>query len=168
MNYDKIKELADIHRISIPQLAEKVGMTKRGLYACIENNSLKVETLEKIAEVLQVSISTFFTESIKSEESSTLEKRVKELEDQVAVLMRDIGMKDDMIAMQKEILRTNRFTMNMQTAILILLREAINIGNFVNAKFILETNMFMKLEGDEDEMNVAKFIEKMQALKVSQ
>jgi transcriptional regulator with XRE-family HTH domain len=46
--------------MSIPQLAEKIGMTKRGLYSSIENKTLTVSTLEKISEVLEVLITVFF------------------------------------------------------------------------------------------------------------
>lgn len=61
MNYNKITELAADKRISIPQIADKIGMSKRGLYAGLKENSLRVDTLEKIAGVFEVPVSIFFT-----------------------------------------------------------------------------------------------------------
>ena len=60
MNYNKLNSLLLDKRMSIPQLAEKIGMTKRGLYSSIENKTLTVSTLEKISEVLEVLITVFF------------------------------------------------------------------------------------------------------------
>lgn len=61
VNLSIIKDLATRKKISIVELAEKIGISSQGLYKAISENSTRVETLEKIAEVLQVPISTFFT-----------------------------------------------------------------------------------------------------------
>lgn len=60
MNYKAIKELCDTKRISLPDLSEQVGLSKTGLYKTIANSSMKVDTLERIAEVLEVPIFIFF------------------------------------------------------------------------------------------------------------
>lgn len=60
MNYSLLQELLFERRMSIPLLADKIGMSKRGLYASIENRTLTVVTLEKIAEALDVRVTTFF------------------------------------------------------------------------------------------------------------
>lgn len=58
--YDKIKILSKTQNLKIRDLAEKVDMTEAGFYKSFKNNSLKVETLQKIADVLAVDIREFF------------------------------------------------------------------------------------------------------------
>ena len=60
MNYDKIKEYCDDRRISLPELATKIGLTKSGLYLAISKKTLTVEKLEKISTELNVPIWYFF------------------------------------------------------------------------------------------------------------
>lgn len=56
----KIKELARKNQITLKELAEKIGITEQGLYTTFKNESLKVTTLLKISEVLNVDINEFF------------------------------------------------------------------------------------------------------------
>lgn len=86
MIYSKIKKLLTEENLSVPQLAEKIGMTKGGLYAAIENNTLSVKTLEKIAEVFNVPITSFFEDENDKwnkqaliDEFNKLDKKNKEL-----------------------------------------------------------------------------------------
>ncbi|MEI6884808.1 MAG: helix-turn-helix transcriptional regulator [Bacteroidota bacterium] len=60
MNFNKIKEYCDQNGLSIPELAEKIGISKPGLYRSIQEETMKVETLEKIANTLKVPIWHFF------------------------------------------------------------------------------------------------------------
>jgi len=66
--------------MSVPQLAENIGMTKGGLYAAIENNTLSVKTLEKIAEVFNVPITSFFEDDSNELSKSSLIAEVKKNE----------------------------------------------------------------------------------------
>ncbi len=67
MKYKIIKEMCEAKKISLPELAEKIGMSKGGIYTAINNESLKIDALEKIAEILKVDISVFFeTNSVDS------------------------------------------------------------------------------------------------------
>lgn len=50
-------------RLTVPKLAEKIGMSKQNLYPMIKNNDMHVSTLEKICDVLDVPITYFFTDS---------------------------------------------------------------------------------------------------------
>lgn len=61
MDYNKIKELCTARGLSIPQLAEKIGVSK-SFYTSLKNETLSVSTLEKIADVLEVPISYFFSD----------------------------------------------------------------------------------------------------------
>ena len=75
MNYNKITEvLADKH-LSVPQLAQKIGMSKRGLYVGIKENSLRIDTLEKIADALEVTVTVFFDEDQIANSKSELQLR---------------------------------------------------------------------------------------------
>ena len=46
--------------LNIREVAEKIGMTYSGLYAALRNNTLKVETLERIAYLLKIDVADFF------------------------------------------------------------------------------------------------------------
>lgn len=63
MDYKKIRELCTERGISIPQLAEKIGVSK-SFYTSLKNETLSVSTLEKIADVLEVPIGYFFSEEV--------------------------------------------------------------------------------------------------------
>ena len=56
----KIKELSKKQGLSIRQLCQKIDITENGLSKTFKNNSLKVETLQKVANILQVDIRDFF------------------------------------------------------------------------------------------------------------
>lgn len=60
MNYNKIRELVVDKRLSLRKLAMKVGMTQPGFMRMLKNESMTVETLERVAAALKVPISEFF------------------------------------------------------------------------------------------------------------
>ena len=62
MVYNKIKTECNKQKISIPVLAEKINMTKSGLYKAIENKTLTIEKIQEIANVLGVPVIYFFEE----------------------------------------------------------------------------------------------------------
>lgn len=61
-NLLRIKEIIREKKLSLRDVAAKVGITEQGLQKLIRENSTKVETLETIAKVLGVSASEFFSE----------------------------------------------------------------------------------------------------------
>jgi transcriptional regulator with XRE-family HTH domain len=65
MNYSKIKFLADEKKITLKQICANVEITEQGLQRMFLNNSMKIETMEKIAKVLQVPVSYFFEDDNK-------------------------------------------------------------------------------------------------------
>lgn len=69
----KIKELAKDNGITLKSLASQVGITEQGLHKMIKENSTSAETLDKIANVLNVSPAIFFQESKNIEHSSNVE-----------------------------------------------------------------------------------------------
>ena len=62
MNLSKIKELAKNQGKTMASVAEAAGLTQAGLSFIIKENSTKVETLQKIARFLNVSIMEFIEE----------------------------------------------------------------------------------------------------------
>lgn len=58
--FEKIKPLSKAKSITIKELSSKVGMTESGFYKSIKSNTLKVDTLLKVAEVLEVDVREFF------------------------------------------------------------------------------------------------------------
>lgn len=58
-----IKQIAVNKKITIRKIAQEVGITEQGLQSIIRNNTTTTDNLEKISKVLNVPISTFFTEN---------------------------------------------------------------------------------------------------------
>ena len=59
-NLLKIKEIAERRNIPLRKLAESVGVSENQIHVMCRTNSTKIETLEKIANALNVHISVFF------------------------------------------------------------------------------------------------------------
>ena len=62
-NLNLIKALAESKNIPITQLAQAVGVSEQQIHLMVRKNSTKIETLEKIARVLNVSVSVFLTKT---------------------------------------------------------------------------------------------------------
>jgi len=62
MNIDKIKRTIKDKKITLKHLSYEIGVTEQGLIKMFNNHNLKVETLEKIAQALEVPVSYFFDE----------------------------------------------------------------------------------------------------------
>jgi len=60
MNYNKIDEIREKKKMPKMEFYRRLGMSDSGYRRSIERKSLGVETLEKIAEVLEVSAAVFF------------------------------------------------------------------------------------------------------------
>lgn len=67
-----IKLIAQARQISIEQLAEQVGIKSQAIHLMVRTGSTRVETLEKIAEVLNVPCKIFFDEKFKIEDFQRL------------------------------------------------------------------------------------------------
>lgn len=59
-NLQKIKDIAEKKKISIRELADRVGLKENQIHVMCRTNSTKIDTLEKIANELGVSVSCFF------------------------------------------------------------------------------------------------------------
>lgn len=67
-----IKSIAQARQITIEQLAEKVGVKSQAIHLMVRTGSTRVETLERIAEVLKVPCKVFFDEKFKIEDFQRL------------------------------------------------------------------------------------------------
>lgn len=121
MNYSKLKGLIESNNFTIRKFCAKVGITESGYYRMIENRSMKIDTLEKMSEILQVPLSVFFEEGTaapganqtitgghsinqgnisNSKIEINLEKcidQVHHLEEQVLSLKQVVSLKDEII-----------------------------------------------------------------------
>lgn len=61
-NLQKIKVLAKEKGVTINDLAEQLGITPQAIHLMVRENSTKTDTLERIANILNVPISAFFDE----------------------------------------------------------------------------------------------------------
>ena len=67
-----IKSIAQARQISIEQLAEQVGIKSQAIHLMVRTGSTRIETLEKIAEVLGVPCKIFFEEKFKIDDFQRL------------------------------------------------------------------------------------------------
>lgn len=105
MNYSNIEIIADNKRITIPQLAERIGMTKSGLYRSIEKETVSIKTIEKISEVLGVPVTIFF-----EDENEKLNKH--DLTAEVEALKKEFQQLWDTNEMCNERLHAKQQTLN--------------------------------------------------------
>jgi transcriptional regulator with XRE-family HTH domain len=106
MNYDKIKLLAKKQKVKVKELAKNVDISEVGLYQMIRNQSMKVETLEKISVALNVSPVTFFDDNMEGI-LSTEEKNIAQGE-KVTYLERIVDLQSETIRLLREQLETCR------------------------------------------------------------
>ncbi len=85
MNTNKINELCSERGITLLQLSKKIGMSN-SFYTTLKSGSLKVETLEKIAEALEVPVTVFFDielPEVYENKITDLEKKLSETEEKL-------------------------------------------------------------------------------------
>ena len=67
-------------------MAKEIGMSKAGLYLALEKERLSVDTLEKIAEALEVQVSIFFGDDSQKRDNTALIAEVDQLKKEVSDL----------------------------------------------------------------------------------
>lgn len=87
MDVNNLKILCKAHGISISELAKQINMSVGGLYSSLSNNTLRVDKLELISKILNVSISEFFKDadiqSYKSISTSKIYLEIDKLEKRI-------------------------------------------------------------------------------------
>ena len=66
MDYSKLKKIASENNYTLDRLAIEIGMSVSGFHAAIRNNTLRVDNLEKAAELLKIDIVSFFNQTEKT------------------------------------------------------------------------------------------------------
>jgi len=69
MDYSRIKIELEHKGISIRELCYMIDVTEQGLHQMIRNRSMKIETLERISNVLLLPVSYWFENEINTEDS---------------------------------------------------------------------------------------------------
>jgi len=95
-----IRDICKAKNISLRELAKKISISENGLQRILKTNSTKIETLEKIADVLGIDIIEFFypqglipdddivfTSFIKDSASAVLCKRYKKFSEKLSYYM---------------------------------------------------------------------------------
>lgn len=100
----QIKKACQDQGINIQELAKRPGvdMSTSGLYAALANNSLKVKTLEAIANELEVPVANFFGGS----------KRSGELEEKLRNLQTQMADRDKISELSDKMLKKNDYVIN--------------------------------------------------------
>ncbi|PKP22712.1 MAG: hypothetical protein CVU05_02735 [Bacteroidetes bacterium HGW-Bacteroidetes-21] len=79
---NKIKELIDDKRMSIKELAEKIGYTDVGFRKALFKDDFKLSTLNKIADILEIEFIDLFEDEINDyyDEYSKIENQINNLQ----------------------------------------------------------------------------------------
>jgi len=64
MVLSEIKKIAEEREKALSKIAVQIGMSPNNLHKCIRDNRMEAGQLEKIAEILDVSVLVFFDEGI--------------------------------------------------------------------------------------------------------
>jgi transcriptional regulator with XRE-family HTH domain len=83
MNYNKLKEEIKLKKFTIEGIASKIGMTRTGLQLAFKEDTLKVVTLEKISELLNLPVYYWFVDEDNFSDTST--RRVFEVLEKIVV-----------------------------------------------------------------------------------
>jgi len=98
---EKIKKLVETNDRSLSWLAKQVGMSRPGFNTMLETGSIRVDILQKIAEVFKVPIDYFFSDKIEE-----LEKDLKfERFNRKSAPLADLALYEPLFDQIKEILK---------------------------------------------------------------
>jgi transcriptional regulator with XRE-family HTH domain len=118
MNYSKIEYLRKENKVTIPELAEKIGMSKSGFEKMMRERSCKVSTLESIAAYFCKPIVYFFDEDDTKEYPKNALKNT--VEEPALKTFYNTDEKDGIIE------RQDRFIQSLESTIKLLIEK---IGN---------------------------------------
>lgn len=104
-NFQLIRTLCKEKKITLAELADKIGVTPQGMSIIIKSNSTNTTTIEKIAQVLNVRVGVFFDpESEKDSAVTDTSSLIAQKDEIIAQKDKIIEQKDKII----EILASKR------------------------------------------------------------
>ncbi len=112
MNFNKIKSICEEKGLTIPLLADKIGLSEAGLYQSFRNQSMKVDVIEKIAEVLETPIWIFFDLDPGSqidalnEEIAGYKKTIENLEAKMSDINKELFVSNTMLDLSHVMIET--------------------------------------------------------------
>ena len=98
INLLKIKELCEKKNIKLKELAEMIGITPEGITNIIKTNSTKIDTLERIAGILNVPVTYFFDIEYKPEPDG----KIDILEEKIELYQKQVRLLEDHIETLKK------------------------------------------------------------------
>lgn len=114
MNFDKIKEYAIRRETSIGELAEKIHLSKPGLYLAIKNRTLQAKHITEIIRILNIPVVELFDLDEQSEikklqdrieEQSQFIEYLKHSNDELEQQLKtETELRDNVIKGQKELI----------------------------------------------------------------
>ncbi len=80
----KLKNALKEKHMTQGDLCNKLGITQNGLRKMIDNNSMKIETLEQICKILELPMSYFLDIDIQNRPDSFWKRMVTDMNDEIA------------------------------------------------------------------------------------
>lgn len=96
MNYNKIEELRNLHKLTKRELYKRLEMSPQGYEDMVNDQTMKVKTLEKLSEIFAVPICAFFNGTHEKDQENLI------LEDREIYYRRQIDRKDNQIDFLQE------------------------------------------------------------------
>lgn len=114
MNYSNLKILIKEKKFSIDEIASQINMTREGLTRSLNEEKLKIDTLEKICKILGVSPAIFFEGEKNSTTiqnsgnglGNTIQIALSDCEKELSHLREQLAEKKEEIAFLREMLKS--------------------------------------------------------------
>jgi transcriptional regulator with XRE-family HTH domain len=97
-NLLKIRELAEVKKITIRKLAKKVGIGESAMHSLIKNGATNTTTLEKIAKVLDVPVGYFFDDEIPAKQIPQVNINIMNIVKNITAIRKEKGINQEVIA----------------------------------------------------------------------
>ena len=109
MNYQKIEDERRARNLTLEDFANKIGVSQAGYNQMLRSQSMKIATLEKIAEVLQMPVSSFFEpkdgnsgiQQIANGNGNFMNVALESCQREVEALRAALAAKDELISLLK-------------------------------------------------------------------
>lgn len=111
MDYNALKKAIKIRGFNLDEFAQEIGYTSSGFHRSIRNNSFSVKAIEKMAEVLGISVCDLFTNMalVKPREEAPAKDPNAELvmenlmlKEKIAALSKQIELQEQIISLLKK------------------------------------------------------------------